>query len=134
LRNAARGLAIAGARPAGVIKGLAQLTLMDEAYGYATALYGLLDADHGELQWSSAGHIPPLAFGPGAARWLSFADHPPFGLPTVSNPSEQRHQLAPGEGIVLWTDGVVERRGADIVEGLELLRQLVARQGGASAR
>ena len=44
LRNAARGLAIGGGRPAEVIHGLAQLTLMDEAHGYATALIRLARA------------------------------------------------------------------------------------------
>ncbi len=83
LRNAARGLAIGGGGPVDVIRGLAQLTLMDEAHGFATALYGLLEPDQGNLVWSSAGHIPPLAFGPGAARWLSFAEYPPFGLPNA---------------------------------------------------
>jgi GAF domain-containing protein len=134
LRNAARGVFIGGGGPAEVIKGLAQLTFMDEAHGYATALYGILDAEHGGLRWSSAGHIPPLVFGPGTAWWLSFADHPPFGVPAAAAPKEHRHHLGPGEGIVLLTDGVIERRGADIGEGLELLRQLVARCGGACAQ
>ena len=134
LRNAARGLAIGGGRPAEVIHGLAQLTLMDEAHGYATALYGLLEPERGGLVWSSAGHIPPLAFGPGSARWLSFAEHPPFGLPTVAAPKERHHRLGPSQGIVLLTDGVVERRGADILEGLDQLSRFVAGHGGADVK
>ena len=130
LRNAARGLAIGGGGPADVIHGLAQLTLMDQAHGYATALYGLLEPQQGRLEWSSAGHIPPLAFGRGSARWLSFAEHPPFGLPTPKAPREHYHQVGPSEGIVLLTDGVVERRGADIVEGLEQLSDFVVRHSG----
>jgi GAF domain-containing protein len=126
LRNAARGLAIGGGRPAEVIEGLAQLTLMDEAHGYATALYGLLEPDTGRLEWSSAGHIPPLAFGPGSAHWLPFTEHPPFGVARGRAPKERHHWVGPSEGIVLLTDGVVERRGADIVEGLDQLRHFVA--------
>ncbi|HXW80682.1 MAG TPA: PP2C family protein-serine/threonine phosphatase, partial [Acidimicrobiales bacterium] len=129
LRNAARGLAIGGGRPAEVIHGLAQLTLMDETHGYATALYGLLEPDRGLLEWSSAGHIPPLAFGPGSASWLSFAEHPPFGVAKVGAPKEHCHQVGSSEGIVLLTDGVIERRGADIGEGLEQLSHFVARHG-----
>ncbi len=130
LRNAARGLAIGGGGPADVIHGLAQLTLMDQAHGYATAFYGLLEPQQGRLEWSSAGHIPPLAFGRGSAQWLSFAEHPPFGLPTPKAPREHYHQVGPSEGIVLLTDGVVERRGADIVEGLEQLSDFVVRHSG----
>ena len=71
LRNVARGLAIAGCEPGDIIRGLDQLTLMDDADGFATALYGSLDTREGSLSWSSAGHIPPLTFGverrPGSA-------------------------------------------------------------------
>ena len=133
LRHAARGLAIAGARPAQVVHGLAQLTLMDEAHGFATALYGLLEPERGRLKWSSAGHIPPLTFGPGTARWLSFAEHPPFGVPTISAAVEHRHQVGPDEGMVLLTDGVVERRGADIGEGLDHLADFVAHHSAVDA-
>jgi serine phosphatase RsbU (regulator of sigma subunit) len=79
LRNAARGLAVGGGGPAHIIHGLAELTFMDEAHGFATALYGLLYPDEGTFLWSSAGHIPPLVFGGGSAHWLSFAEHPPLG-------------------------------------------------------
>jgi serine phosphatase RsbU (regulator of sigma subunit) len=134
LRNAARGLAIAGRGPGDIIRGLDELTLMDDAHGFATALYGSLDPKEGRLLWSSAGHIPPLIFGPGVASWLSFAEHPPLGAQMVSQPPVSRHQIAPAEGLVLITDGVVERRGADIGDGLEQFSTLVARHGARSAQ
>jgi GAF domain-containing protein len=133
LRNAARGLAIAGGGPADIIRGLDELTLMDDAHGFATALYGSLDPKEGSLLWSSAGHIPPLAFGAGAASWLSFAEHPPLGAQMLSQPPISRHRIMPAEGLVLITDGVVERRGADIGDGLEQFSNLVAGHADASA-
>ncbi len=98
LRNAARGLAIGGAGPEDIIRGLAELTLMDDAHGFATALYGSLDPDEGSFFWSSAGHIPPLIFGSGFASWLSYAQHPPLGVQMVSKPRLNRHQRHAGRG------------------------------------
>ena len=134
LRNAARGLAIGGAGPGDIIRGLAELTLMDDAHGFATALYGSLDPDEGSFLWSSAGHIPPLLFGSGFASWLAFAEHPPLGTQLVSKPPLRRHQIAPAEGVLFLTDGVVERRGADIADGLEQLRTFVAEHAADGAQ
>jgi GAF domain-containing protein len=134
LRNAARGLAIGGVGPGDIIRGLAELTLMDDAHGFATALYGSLDPDEGTFLWSSAGHIPPLLFGSGFASWLAFAEHPPLGAQLLNKPSVRRHQIAPAEGVLLLTDGVVERRGADIADGLEQLRTFVVEHAAGGAQ
>jgi serine phosphatase RsbU (regulator of sigma subunit) len=129
LRNAARGLAVGGGGPAHIIHGLAELTYMDEAHGFATALYGLLYPDDGAFLWSSAGHIPPLVFDRVSAHWLSFAEHPPFGVAVSDEEPESKHDMSPAAGLVFLTDGVVERRGADIADGLEELRTFVAENG-----
>ncbi len=134
LRNAARGLAIGGVGPGCIIRGLAELTLMDDAHGFATALYGSLEPDEGDFLWSSAGHIPPLLFGSGFASWLAFAEHPPLGTQLVNEPPVRRHQIEPAKGVLLLTDGVVERRGADIADGLEQLRTFVAQHAADGAR
>ena len=75
LRDAARGLGDRRRRAREIIRGLAELTLMDDAHGFTTALYGSLSPDEGSFLWSSAGHIPPLLFGSGFASWLAFAEH-----------------------------------------------------------
>jgi GAF domain-containing protein len=134
LRNAARGLALAGSSPGRILHGLAQLTRIDAAQGFATSLYGLLEPDEGLVRWSSAGHLPPLAFDDGNARWLELADHPPFGLPARSAPAERTLSLAFGDGFLLVTDGVVERRGVHIDNGLEKLRVFVAARAALGAR
>jgi serine phosphatase RsbU (regulator of sigma subunit) len=133
LGNAARGLALSGGRVGSVIKGLAELTLRDDAHRFETALYGLLAPAEGGFLWSSAGHIPPLAFGPALSRWLSFVTHPPFGTGVWAEPPESYHQLDPEEGLILLTDGVVERRGSDIAAGLDQLRKFVTEHAGLSA-
>ena len=47
------------------------------------------------------------------------------GCQMVNGPAVRRQQIGPAEGLLLLTDGVVERRGADIAEGLEQLRTFV---------
>lgn len=133
LRNAARGLALAGCGPARVVRGLAEFTVLDAAQGFATALYSALEPGTGVVRWSSAGHFPPLKFGggAGAAAWLEFTDFPPFGITPERQPREHAFKLATGEGFLLVTDGILERRGVDLDRGLEQLRACVASSAAA---
>jgi GAF domain-containing protein len=133
LRNAARGLAVNGNPPSRVLHGLGLLTLEDDPESFATAIYATLDAAEGSVVWASAGHIPPLLFGPDGARFLPFADFPPLGWPSTAPPTDRVIELGQSEGLVLLTDGVVERRGADLADRLEMLRAVVARNGSEPA-
>ena len=128
LRSAARGLALGGSSPDGILSGLTPLLLSEDAeVGFATALYGFLEPSSGNFDWSSAGHLPPLAFGDDGARWLDLATCPPLGLERPTNGGrEHRHLLDPGQGVLLVTDGVVERRDHDILARLEEFRTFVA--------
>ena len=82
-----------------------------------TMIYLLIDPDGDTVQLASAGHIPPLVVGVGGAWSLTTPTEPPFG---VGRP--ERHGLAvrlyPGDALVLITDGLVERRGEDIDDGV----------------
>ncbi len=127
LRNAARGLAVGGHPPSRILHGLGMLTTQDDPESFATAIYGMLEPTDGTFTWAAAGHIPPIMYGPEGARLLDGADVPPLGFPLPDPPVEFVVQLKPGEGLVLITDGVVERRGKDLAERLEALRVLVER-------
>ncbi|MFJ4868590.1 PP2C family protein-serine/threonine phosphatase [Streptomyces sp. NPDC088757] len=88
---------------------------------YATGILAELDTRTGVLTWVNRGHHPPVLMRGG--RWHSHLDcrptHPMgtgLGLPTTVC----REQLEPGDRIVLYTDGIIEARGADDQEfGLE---------------
>lgn len=126
LRNAARGLAVGGSSPGTILHGLALLTQEDDPESFATALYGLLDAGAGTLAWASAGHIPPLRCdAAGAASYLEERPGAPLGLPATGAPADRLLRMAPGDALVLVTDGVVERRGVELGAGLEELRRLL---------
>jgi GAF domain-containing protein len=132
LRNAARGFAFIGRSPAAILGGL-HLVTADGDECFATAAYGILDPVENALRWSSAGHLPPLEFSDGDARYLEHRPSPPLGCPGPT-PTEQRTLLrSPGSGLVLVTDGVVENRQRSLDEGMERLRALVGLNAGAGA-
>lgn len=80
------------------------------------------------LTWAHAGHLPPLLVRDGTARFLT----PPYGImlgATADCSYEERHfTVAPGDHLLLYTDGLVERPGEDIAVGLD---RLARRAGGA---
>lgn len=125
LRNAARGLAFNDLAPAEMLQRLSLLLCECEPDGFATAVYGLLDAGAGALTWSAAGHLPFIHYGAGGARLVPVHGSAPLGWLMDSTRTSETLQLDPGDGIVLFTDGVIERRAADLDDRLEVLRALV---------
>ncbi|WP_346774845.1 GAF domain-containing SpoIIE family protein phosphatase [Cellulomonas sp. IC4_254] len=84
------------------------------------------------LRWSSAGHPPPMVVGAdGAVRALD--EHRP-GLLLGLDPDRERvdHEtvLAYGDSVLLYTDGLVERRDRPLRAGLDDLRAALARHAG----
>jgi serine phosphatase RsbU (regulator of sigma subunit) len=89
---------------------------------YSTACYVTLDPATGVLEYASAGHPPILLIDPlGAARFLQGGlSWPLCALPRVREPHGTA-VLEPGSTIVLYSDGLIERRGEPIDRGLERL-------------
>ncbi|MCX0244803.1 GAF domain-containing SpoIIE family protein phosphatase [Streptomyces drozdowiczii] len=101
----------------------AALHAIDQAIGVlplgmgATAVHARLDHDAGRwrLTWSNAGHPPPLLYTPGAGvAPLSGHDLLLLGLPDAPPREDHTHDLPPGSVLLLYTDGLVERRDEDI--------------------
>ena len=98
----------------------------------ATVLYGSLAFD-GRLRYSSAGHLPPLLLNASGATVLTTRPAPPVGMRS-SVPARQHEEfLARGDALVLYTDGLIERRGQTLDEGLEAIRRAAGELVGASA-
>lgn len=94
--------------------------------GYvATAAVVWVDTDAGVIEWRLAGHVPPVLRTPGeGTHLLAGPDHPPLGMPT--EPVDRASAtFPPGSLLVLYTDGLVERRDEDLDQGLQRLRALV---------
>jgi PAS domain S-box-containing protein len=109
------------------------LTRLDEAIGglrlgtIATAVVARVEHEHGRvrLRWSNAGHPPPLVLAPDGTATVLVGSRPNLllGIDPRTRRIESEVALEPGSTILLYTDGLVERRGRDLHEGLELLRQ-----------
>ncbi|MBC2907853.1 SpoIIE family protein phosphatase [Streptomyces cupreus] len=93
----------------------------------ATCLYAVYDPSRGLCTLSRAGHLEPALVHPdGDVEFPTVPGGPPLGL-GGSLPFEATElRLSEGSGLVLYTDGLVEHRGRDIDEGLELLRRALA--------
>ncbi len=92
---------------------------------YATLVCGRAAAD-GTVELVNAGHLPPLVAGPGAARAVPGGGLP-IGLFRGASYAAVRLALAPGETLLLFTDGVSEAVGAGGREyGRERLAAVVA--------
>ena len=146
VRNVLRGITHAlGDPPAAVLSALDR-AMRDLAVGaLTTAVLAEVEPDDVEpddvesqdgshtLRWSSAGHPPPLVLGAdGRAELLTRSPDLLLGLATGTDRHDHTVTLPPGATVVLYTDGLVERRGEDLDTGLERLRHTaehLARRG-----
>lgn len=100
-----------------------------------TLVHARLDpADRGPgwtLTWSNAGHPPPLLRTPDG-RVTALVEHDILlhGSLGALQRTEQRRMLPPGSTLLLYTDGLIERRGHDIDAAIAQLASLLARHGG----
>ena len=96
---------------------------------YATAFLGVLDVETGLLRYTNAGHNPPLLVREDGTVEHLAATGPPLGLLSVARYSAAEAVLAPGDLLVLYTDGFVEAENPEAEEyGLERLQAVCLRQ------
>jgi anti-sigma regulatory factor (Ser/Thr protein kinase) len=99
--------------------------------GFATLLCVLVDPATGHVRYASAGHPHALVVGAdGATRWLDQGISPPVGAARDLTYREAEDELPPGGALVLYTDGLVERRGQSIDVGLARLAAKAADSPG----
>jgi serine phosphatase RsbU (regulator of sigma subunit) len=79
-----------------------------------------------EIAWALAGHPPPLRLDDGLPL-LALEVGPPFGIDPNFTAETMTAPLEPGDGVLIYTDGVIEARGADGgLFGEERLAELLA--------
>ncbi|MFD3534671.1 PP2C family protein-serine/threonine phosphatase [Streptomyces sp. NPDC058664] len=133
-RHALAGLAQTGASAGEITTWLNELVCSDPAGHTATMVAGHLDEDK-VLHWADAGHPAPLLLRDGRAEPLSAEQRGPllgalpgYAYETSSTP------LLPGDLLVLYTDGMVERRDEDVTVGIDRLARVVAASSPATPR
>ena len=93
---------------------------------FATAVVGIYSLADDVFCWARAGHCFPVLRTGGGSMALTGRCGPPVGVGLVNNDfPEHRTRLSPGDLIVLYTDGLVERRRRPVTEGTDALTELV---------
>ena len=126
LRTAVRAYARLDLPPHEVLQLLDGLAAEIDASQIATCVYAVHDPNEGRLVYASAGHLPILVRDEdGRVERAAEPTGPPLGTGGWLHTSGAI-DLPPGSTAVLYTDGLVERRGEDIDEGVAALERALA--------
>ncbi len=127
LRSVTRAFALAddgGRSPGDVLTRLNRYQLAHGEQELFTVLYAIVDPGASTIAWASAGHLPPLVREDGESRYVTRGDGL-MGLEDIEYRTLERPILHGGL-LVLFTDGLVERRGESLDVGLERLARATA--------
>jgi len=133
LRSATRALASTGMPPPRLLEALDAYAVRHRVGFLTTAIYMEFDLDSHELRFACAGHLPPVlapASGPAHLAWKGRSL--PLGLGGRDEDArpEARCRLDPGSVVLLYTDGLVERRSQSLDAGMErLVAEVEANRG-----
>jgi integral membrane sensor domain MASE1/anti-sigma regulatory factor (Ser/Thr protein kinase) len=130
LRMALRAYALEEGSPSQVVARVRRLVRV-LVPDIATLIYLVFDPETGTLRFANAGHPPPLLVeGNGQISYLEGGLGPPLGATAHPRPDiDVEAHLDAGSTLLLFTDGLVERRGSSILEGLTRLKTLAADPG-----
>ena len=134
LRNALRAYLIEGVSAVGAVERLNNFAVRLLPGAFATLVLSCLDPVTGETEIVLAGHPVPLLLDRHGARLAHLSPSPPIGVPGAGYQSAQL-TLGPTQGMVFYSDGVIERRDEDLSDSVQQLAAEIDRLGAmASAR
>lgn len=126
LRSACRALLLERPSPSAALTGLDHFAARLPGARCTTAFCAVLSPDTGELVYSSAGHPPPImVHSDGTMALLDGARATPLGLSLDPSRPEHRETLPPRSTLLLYTDGLVERRREALDAGIARAADLV---------
>jgi PAS domain-containing protein len=117
-RNSLRGLAITGAGPGELLRMLNGVMCDLTSGVVGTVVCGLYSPDTHVLRWARAGHLPPVLVHGASATELPLPGGVLLGMDPGADYEEAIQLLQPGDTLLLFTDGLIERRGESIVDVL----------------
>lgn len=118
LRNALRGLAVTGAGPGQLLSWLNIVAHHLTGSVTATAVCALYDPERRTLRWARAGHLPPVLVRGTEATPLPLVKGILLGAVPEAAYEEAEVQLAAQDTLLMYTDGLVERRDRSVEESL----------------
>ena len=126
LRSALAALAIHNDQPAALLTELDAFVGGPDGIGYATVFYAIVDPDQGLITYASAGHPPALLMSPNLeVIWLDMGQNEPLHG-SGSSRVESTVPLEHGSILLLYSDGLIERRGESLGVGMHRLEVALA--------
>jgi serine phosphatase RsbU (regulator of sigma subunit) len=128
LRNAGRTLAIAGYQPARILEELARVTDWATSGKFATVATAIIEPDVSVVTYATAGHPPILIR---RAKTGTVEIPPPTEGPALCLPGDQdlsqyrqgQTGFEVGDIMLMYTDGLIERRGEDLEDGINRIAE-----------
>lgn len=118
LRSSARALLINGAQPAVLLEQLdLAASLIPNAY-CTTVFLAILDTESGVLEYSNAGHMPPVLAGPAGTSVLNDGKSVPLAVLREEPRPQISRRLPSGSTLMVFTDGLVERKHESLDDGI----------------
>ncbi|BDB41029.1 hypothetical protein IWGMT90018_14750 [Mycobacterium kiyosense] len=126
LRSACRALLLEQSGPSAALAGLDRFAARLPGARCTTAFCAVLTSETGELVYANAGHPPPIIVYADGTKVMLDGEH---GLPLALRPDwerpESRITMPPRATLLLYTDGLVERRGSSLDDGMSRAADLV---------
>lgn len=125
LRTAVAALAAQGDDPTVVLSQIDTFVGGPDGAGYATMFYAIVNRDEGSIRYASAGHPPALLISAeGNTAWLDKGHSGALTGATAQRSREGRIDFPAGSTLIMYTDGLIERRGEPLERGLDRLSDL----------
>jgi serine phosphatase RsbU (regulator of sigma subunit) len=126
LRTACRTLLLENHAASQVLSALDGVAALIPGATFTTVFCAILDRGTGAVRYSCAGHLPAIvASADGGTTLLDDARGVPLATADVARP-EAGTMLAPGDTVLLYTDGLVERRQCCLDDGIDRAREILA--------
>ncbi|KUI19738.1 stage II sporulation protein E [Mycobacterium sp. GA-1285] len=127
LRASTRALLLTGARPSTVLEHLDAVAEFIPDAHCTTVFVAIVDTASATVEYSSAGHVPPvLVSGAAPPQLLDGAGSVPLAVAHSRPRPQTTHPLPPDSTLMLYTDGLVERRDRPIDTQIERMASVLA--------
>lgn len=131
LRTALRAYALEGLSPAGVASRLNALALSLGESALATFVYIVLEPNLTSGKYVNAGHPPPIVISENGAVKLGGRSSTPAGASPTATFDERNLEMEAGDALCLYSDGLVEERGANFADREDVLLRALGHSAGA---